>query len=135
MRRNLVMRRMESVMIMVQNRETPSDEEWNEFLTVLVEHRRELPKLKLLVVTAGGGPSSSQRQLLENALDGTPMRVAVVSDNMKVRFVASMIALFHENHRSFVMSELEDAYEHLKLNSVERRQAEKLIKELTPMVQ
>jgi hypothetical protein len=121
-------------MVMVQNKETPNDEEWDEFLTLLVKHRAELPKLKLLVTTDGGGPSAIQRKRLENALQGTPMRVAVISDNMKVRFVASMIALFHADHRSFLTTELEDAYNHLRMNVIERRHVHAVVRELTALV-
>jgi len=133
--RNLVVRRVGPLMVMVQNKETPSDGEWDEFLSLLVEHRAELPKLKLLVTTAGGGPSATQRKRLENALQGTPMRVAVISDNMKVRFVASMIALFHVDHRSFLTTELEEAYDHLQLTSIERRHVQAVVNELAPMVE
>ena len=120
--------------MVVQNKETPTDAEWDQLLALFVEHRAELPKLKLMVVTAGGGPSAQQRKRLQAALGGTPMRVAVVSDNMKVRFVASTIALFHADHRSFLTSELDQACDHLQLSPFERREAQTVVRELESTV-
>jgi len=67
---------------------------------------------------------------LQATLGGTPMRVAVVSDSIKMRFIASTIALFHRDHRSFTTSELEEAYEHLNLAAGERRKVESVVREM-----
>ena len=132
--KDMLCRTVGSVIVIVQNAQPPSDREWNDFLKLLVERRTDLPKLKLLVMTAGGGPSSAQRKRLQATLGGTPMRVAVVSDNMKVRFVGSTIALFHKEYRSFLSSEMDEASEHLNLTEVERRHAESEVKELTTLL-
>jgi hypothetical protein len=129
--KDMLCRTVGSVIVIVQNAQPPSDKEWNDFLKLLVERRTDLPKLKLLVMTAGGGPSSAQRKRLQAALGGTSLRVAVVSDSMKVRFVGSTIALFHKDYRSFLTSEMDQASEHLNLSPGERRHAESEIKELT----
>ena len=135
MKKNLLIRRIGSTLVMVENSETPSDAEWNEFLSLLARNRADLPKWKLLVMTTGGGPNTVQRKRLEETLGGTPMRVAVVSDNMKVRFIASTIALFHRDHRSFSGSELTEAYGHLGLSMSEQRQVELAITEMKPSIQ
>jgi hypothetical protein len=134
-RQNLLIRRAGPVIVVVQNRETPTDQEWDRLLALFVDHRTELPKLKLMVLTAGGGPSAPQRKRLEAALGGTPMRVAVVSDNMKVRFVASTIALFHKDHRSFLTSEMDEACDHLQLTPFERREAQSVVRQIASLLQ
>jgi hypothetical protein len=120
---------------MVENDQTPTDREWDVFLEVLANHRAELPQLRLIVMTTGGGPNTEQRKRLELTLQGTPMRVAVVSDSMKVRFIASTIMLFHRDHRFFNTSQMDEAYTHLGLTFSEQREVEAAITELTPMVQ
>ena len=78
-----------------------------------------------MVRTDGGGPTPQQRKSLEQALAGTPARVAVVSDHLKVRFVTSTIALFSKDLRSFLVREMPEAYEHLAMTNEERRLCEK----------
>ena len=130
-----MIRRVGSTFIAVQNRETPTDVEWNEFLALLDDHRSELAQLRLLVLTAGGGPSPPQRKRLEETLRGAPMLVAVVSDSIKVRFVASTIALFHRDYRSFRTSELSEAYDHLRLTPLEVQEVQATTKEMMWLVQ
>jgi hypothetical protein len=133
-KRNQVIRWVGSTLVMVENAQTPLDQEWDEFLQVLSDNRSQLPKLRLLVMTTGGGPNTQQRKRLEATLGGTPMRVAVVSENMKVRFIVSTIALFHRDLRSFSSSELAEAYAHLGLTTSEQRQVEGAVKDLKPLV-
>jgi len=128
--RTMAIQRVESTLIMVETDEAHSDEEWDEFLKLLADNRDELPKLRLLVMTTGGAPNTAQRKRLQATLGGTPMRVAVVSDSIKMRFIASTIALFHRDHRSFTTSELEEAYEHLNLAAGERRKVESVVREM-----
>ena len=134
LKRNQVIRQAGSILLMVENDHTPSDEEWNEFLALLVTHRAELPTFRLLVVTTGGGPNTAQRKRLEQTLGGIRMRVAVISDSMKVRFIASTIMLFHRDHRAFSTSELSEAYEYLGLSPTDRRRVEVAIREMEQMV-
>jgi hypothetical protein len=128
--RTMAIQRVDSTLVMVETEEAHSDEEWDEFLKLLADHRDELPKLRLLVMTSGGAPNAAQRKRLQATLRGTPIRVAVVSDSLKMRFIASTIALFHSDHRSFTNAELEDAYEHLSLGVGERRRVESVVREM-----
>jgi hypothetical protein len=70
-------------------------------------------------VTKGGGPDVKQRKRLETTLAGAKFQTAVVSDSVKVRFVAATIALFHKEHRSFTEDEMDRAYQHLGLTAHE----------------
>jgi hexokinase len=120
--------------VFVENKQAPTEREWDEFLTILAENRSELPKLRLLVMTTGGAPDTTQRKKLAATLGGTTLRVATVSDSMKTRFVAATISLFHRDHRLFSTTELDQAYEHLGLSVSERRLVEAAIKEMKPKV-
>lgn len=127
-KRNLVMRLVGRTLVMVQNTQTPTREEWNEFLRFVA---KDPNGLRLFVMTDGGAPSAEQRKQLQNTLDGALPLVAAVSDNMKVRFVAATIALFHSTHGSFTKSEKHKAFDHLKLEPHERKAIEEALKELS----
>jgi len=118
-----VTRRVESLVILRESKLDPSDEEWDETLRILVEQWQELHQLKVLVVSDGGGPTQAQRKRLERTLEGKPIRVAVVSDSMKVRFICSSVALFTSNLSSFKVSEMRDAYLWLNLSDREKKLA------------
>ena len=122
------------MIVIRQNKDTSSDQDWDDFLDMLVERRPEFAKLKILVVTDGGGPSQAQRKRLEVALAGKPVRVAVVSDSMKTRFIVSSIALLNRDMSSFRASELSQAYDHLSLTLDERRTAKTTIEELAARI-
>lgn len=125
---NLVLRFVGRTLVMVQNSKPPTDAEWGEFLKCVV---KDPSGLRLFVMTDGGAPSADQRKRLQVALGGALPLVAAVSDNMKVRFVAATIALFHSTHGSFTKSEMQKAFAHLKLETHERREVEQAIKELS----
>jgi hypothetical protein len=124
---NFLVRRIGDLILIVQNTETPSRQEWEGFLRLLSEMKAQLSKCKILIMTEGGGPDADQRKRLQMTLERTPVRVAVVSDNLKVRFVASTIALFHRQHRAFGKLELPQAYEHLGMTLEDRRIAQDAI--------
>ena len=134
MSRNQVVRKVGTLIFAVQTEKSPSDHEWAEFLDMLRTHRSEMAKLKILVVTAGGSPSPVQRKQLAEALGGTRFAVAVISDNISARFVASSIALFHRDHRSFSATEITEAYDHLQLTVQERALADTHIRELRALL-
>lgn len=130
-KRNLVMRRVGRTIVMVQNSETPTDEEWNEFLKVV---KTDPSGMRLFCVTDGGSPSAAQRKSLEMALGGALPLVAVVSDNIKVRFVAATIALFHRTHGLFSKADRHKALEHLRLDKTEWKPIENAIDSLAPLL-
>jgi hypothetical protein len=119
-KRNCLTRWVGSTLVFVENDRPPSDDEWNNFLKILAANRADLPKLRLLVVTSGGAPTAEQRKQLAATLDGAPLLVSSVSDNMKIRFVTATIALFHSHMRTFSTKEFDQAYDHLGLNREER---------------
>ncbi|HSY23587.1 MAG TPA: hypothetical protein VK841_15780 [Polyangiaceae bacterium] len=134
MSRNQIVRKVGTLIFAVQTEQPPSDYEWNEFLDILRRHKSEMAKLKILVVTAGGSPSPAQRKHLAEALGSARFGVAVVSDNISARFVASTIALFHRDHRSFSATEITEAYDHLQLTPHERALADTHIRELRALL-
>lgn len=119
------------MLIVLQNELPPTNAEWKHFLNALLESRPEYDHLKILIITDGGGPNAVQRKQLEQTLGGRFVRVAVVSDSIKVRFVASMIALFHKDHRSFMKSEFLRACKHLGMTTREVQTTRQAIEIMT----
>lgn len=130
-----VTRKVGSLIILREGRSDPLDSEWDVTLGILAEHRHEIDQIKVLVFSDGGGPTQAQRRRLEQTLNGKPIRVAVVSESMKVRFICSSVALFTSNLSSFRESELRDAFAWLNLTSEERKLASENIAAMRDLVQ
>jgi hypothetical protein len=122
------------MIVSCENKETPTDAEWDDFLSVLVANRSSFPTLKILVLTEGGGPTTTQRKRLETALGGQTVRVAVVTDSIKVRFIVSSVALLNRHISTFSRAEFERACEYLELHSSEQRLAKQVLAEMETLV-
>ncbi len=129
-KRNMLSRREGSLLLIRQNAQDATDDEWSEFLGFLSENRSKLHSLRILILTDGGTPTAAQRKRLAETLGETHMQVAAVSDSIKVRFAGSTISLFQRSYRQFSVKEIHGAYDHLQMNPSERRLAETVLTEL-----
>jgi hypothetical protein len=136
MKRNMLTRRAGSLVLLRQNTEEPTDQDWAEFLRLLASQRKEVsaPSLRILVYTDGGAVSSDQRKRLAETLGDFHPKVACVSNSVKVRFAGAMIALFQRNYRQFSVAEMKHAFTHLELSPVQRESAEAILYELEAML-
>jgi hypothetical protein len=130
----MLTRKIGTMIVLRENNDTPHDAEWDGFLRLLSDNRNNFERMKILVVTDGGGPNASQRKRLEGTLSGKPVRVAVVTDSAKSRFIASAISLINRDHKGFSMKEIGQAYQHLDMTSSECREAELALKEMEPLI-
>lgn len=137
-KRSLVSSAVGSVLLLVEDNETPADWEWDECLGMLTELKAKTEQAgeqaRVLVVTLGGGPNAVQRKRLENVLGGKPVPVAVISDSLKLRFITAAVMLFNADHRAFSNAERLEAYKHLKLNTSQTRQLESSIAQMQKLV-
>lgn len=117
---SMVWKTVGTILVLREDKQPPSDEEWSAFLTSVAAYRKRVSELRVLIITDGGGPTSSQRASIKGAIEGHPFRSAVISDSMKIRFIAAAIMLISKNHGSFTTRETERAYEHLSLTPDER---------------
>jgi hypothetical protein len=129
-KRNMLMRRVGSMMILRENQLDPLESEWDEFLGFLSTNSGDLGTIRMLVRTDGGVANAGQRKRLAQVLGKNNPLVAVVSDAMKVRFAGATIALFQANYRQYTTKELLQAYDHLGLDREQRRIADTTLKEL-----
>lgn len=131
---NQVTRKVGLLLIIRQNQNAPSDQDWDETLRLMTQNPLEMDRLKTLVVTDGGGPTPEQRKRLDRAMGGKPVRTAVVSDSVKVRFIVSSVALLTAKIQSFKRTELEQAFKFLDLDARERRLAQENVAEMDLLV-
>jgi len=130
-----VTRKVASLLILREGKQDPHDSEWDETLQILASNRDQIDAIRVLVVSDGGGPTQAQRKRLQNTLDGKMIRVAVVSDSMKVRFICSSVALFTANLSSFRTFELASAFAWLGLTSQEQQVARRTIDQIHDLVE
>lgn len=131
---NQVTRRIGFLMIIRQNQNAPSDQDWDETLRLMTLNPAEMERLKVLVVTDGGGPTPDHRKRLDRAMAGKAVRTAVVSESVKVRFIVSSVALLTARIQSFRKSEMVQAFDFLQLDARERRLALENVAEMDLLV-
>lgn len=129
-KRTIAISRVANLILMRETADAPSDDEWNGFLAVLSGAGEDLPRYRLLVITDGGGPTPAQRRRLAQVLARRPVKVAVLSDDLRVRFMAATVSLFHPQHKFFGLKSMKDAYAHLGLTVHEQRIAEQAFRDL-----
>jgi hypothetical protein len=134
MNRNMITRRVGSMLAIRQNKNEATAKDWSELQAELRAHQEELNHTKILVYTDGGTLTTAQRKELMAVLGDSHALVATVSDSIKVRFAGSTISLFQKNYKQFTTSELRLAYAHLGLSTPEQRKVEAVLKDLEAMV-
>jgi hypothetical protein len=112
----MLTRRVGSVLLVVQGSAAPSDPDWAECLEILQPF---VAIARVLVLTEGEGPDASQRQRLSAVIGRHPIRVAIMTDSAKVRFIVASLALFIRRIRCFMRNDLSAAFEHLDLTLAE----------------
>jgi hypothetical protein len=131
--KNAITRRFQNVVILRQSDKDPTDAEWDECMRLLMTGEGP-SNARVLVVTDGGGPSGDQRSRLKMTLDGNNIRVAVVTDHTRTRFIVSSVAFITSKIRSFSKAEIDRAYEYLGLDVNQRRTADRQIAEMSEIV-
>jgi hypothetical protein len=128
----MAFRTSESLTVILQRTEPPTEGEWQAFLADFAG--QDLSTLRVLIMTDGGGPTAMQRATLKTLMAGRSVRAAVVSDSIKVRFIVATIALINPVHHCFTGGERAKAYEFLGLTSAEQARADTTIRQLNALV-
>ena len=123
----MVFLNLESMMVVHQGENSATEPEWRAFITELAG--QDLRKLRVLILTNGGGLTAEQRAELKATMAGRSVRTAVVSDSMKVRFIVATIALINREHHCFTRAEIGKAYDFLELTATERTETARAILE------
>jgi hypothetical protein len=95
------------LLIVAHPERPPIASEWTAYLTVAETMERELGSLRILVLSRGGVPDSTQRTAYIERIRRS--KAAVVSDSIAARATTRYMAVWNRAIRAFGASELEDA--------------------------
>lgn len=99
--------------ILVHGEDPPSDPEWEQWVAALGKYSAQVPQLRVLVVSRGGGPSMSQRKRLKEVLGSAPLPTAVITTSQLARTIVTIIRLTSPEIAAFSPENKAQAYRHL----------------------
>lgn len=85
---------------------------------------------KVLVVSAGGGPSGKQRKMMTDALEGTRVPVAILTESWLMRSAGIAVSWFNPMLKVLPPHALEEAFTYLDLTTWEREESRLILGEL-----
>jgi hypothetical protein len=122
------------MLVIRQNKRSPTDADWEAFLAEMVRLRPKLTEMRALIFTDGGGLTSEQRKKLSVAMGGAEIQTALISDRAMTRFIVATVGLFNKTIRSFLTSETPAAFAWLGLQREDRKTVKELLSSLEKTV-
>lgn len=124
----MIVDRVENVLLVAHNKETPSDEEWRHYIDSVIAMGHslggDLRRGRMLVVTDGGSPTIAQRAIAVKTatqMHGSKMPVAVLSASRFVRLLVSTAGVVQIHMRSFAPDEMGPLFDFLGLGYLAAR--------------
>ena len=111
--KNVAIKVIDRLFLVVYGTSNPSDEEWAEYLALVKRHGVE--RTMQLIFTDGGEPSAPQRRVLNELLQGRTVPVAVVSSSVRVRGTVTALSWFNRRIRAFPPTGLHEAIAYLEI--------------------
>jgi hypothetical protein len=119
---NCVFRRLSiadlELFLFLHGGQPPLDHEWQASIDAYQaceEEHGDISRVRILVVTDGGAPSSRQRGKLNDFLKGRILPISVISDSALVRGVVTAFSWFNPKIRSFPPRLAWQACEHVNV--------------------
>jgi hypothetical protein len=119
----------ETVLLICHTKKGPDIQTWSAACRAMADGLQRNPRAGTLVLTDGGGPSMAQRNELAELTEKKKYQVSVVSNAPAVRFIASSMALFIPEMKSFLPAEWRKALEHLGVDATELRSIQRAIRD------
>jgi hypothetical protein len=120
MKRTMVWGSVNAFVVVVHGKDTPTDEEWNEYLQFNLDMGSEHGvNVRSLAVTEGGAPTAAQRKTFHDAatrlLKKHPgvVRGAVVTPSTFVRGVVTAMSLVNPMIKAFSPAEMKECYAYM----------------------
>jgi hypothetical protein len=120
---------MGRLVVTVHTGQTPSDEDWGQYMAQ-VDAYLPLEDQRILVVSAGGSPNSAQRKMMTDALAGARVPVSIVTDSLVMRGAGVAVSWFNPSLKVFGPDALTPALGHLNLTAWEREEVLRAIDDL-----
>jgi predicted Zn-dependent protease len=113
------------LVVFVNGDETPRHSEWSGYYDALdrAAQTHPQPSLRILVVTAGGSPSPTQRRDAAEAARRIKIRSAVMTDSITARAVVTAFGWLRMDMKAFDSQRFEDACAYLEMSQNEREWA------------
>ena len=111
--KNVAIKVIDRLFLVVYGASNPTDEEWKYYLEVTQQHG--IDRTTQLIFTDGGGPTSTQRKYLNDLLAGRTVPVAVVSSSVRVRGTVTALSWFNRKIRAFPPTALREAVAYLEI--------------------
>jgi hypothetical protein len=115
--------------LVVHGERSPTNLEWQRFLTDSAETGLTAQR-RVLVISHGGGPDGEQRKQLIAATRHMPAPVAMMTKSVIVRGIMTALTFFNPVTKVVGLDDNEQAYDFLGLSSGERESARKLRRDL-----
>src|SRR5262245_39341216 len=116
--------------LVVHSPKPPNDEEWNAYFTAVRQRENELPKIRTLVLTEGGGPNSAQRKVINDFLGGRQTPVVLVSSSAMIRGVTTALSWFNPLVKSCSPEQIDAAFDYLGVPEEDQERVWKEIRKL-----
>jgi hypothetical protein len=117
---NMVFQAVGRTLLVVHNKDYPTDAEWDAYLEALIAQVSSQPHRRSLVFTEGGAPSSKQRARMTARVGDAVAPTAVVSSSPAVRATVGALNLHNKAIGVFAPSDIDGALGHLGLKEDER---------------
>ena len=118
------------MIVSCQTRFNPSDLEWDRWMTAASVLARQVGDFRLLVVTDGGHPTRAQLERLKRLKDRKEPPTAIVSASVALRFMGAALTFVNSTIRCFAPTQLDDAFEHIRLAPADRSLARASVERL-----
>ena len=115
MTRSMVHHYADDVFVLVHNKQSPKDAEWDAYIDDLKRQASRADCIKTLVFTEGGNPDGYQRKRLNDVLAGRPTLAAVMTHSFLARAVVGTLAVFNPRIRAFSPDDAGLALAYLKI--------------------
>lgn len=106
------------LVLIVHKVNSPTDEEWQRYLDDIKD--RNVERMRTLVFTDGGVPTTAQRKMLNSWLAGRSTRVCLVSSSTLVRGVVTALSWFNPKTHCVSPERWEEAFIYLQIAPQER---------------
>jgi hypothetical protein len=130
MQQHLLFSAVSNVLVLVHSERPPSDAEWQPCMDETKKRVKSGTLAGILVVTAGGGPTSVQRMMIGDIDGFQKLPTAIVADSTIARGIVTAISWFGKDIRSFQPAALDGAFQYLR---VEARTRQWLLREVASL--
>ncbi len=139
---NMAVEAQGGLIVIAHNDHNPSDAEWDDYLgkvrAMVKVVDGDFGRIRQLVLTDGGHPSSGQRERIDGATREVRNReraaTAVVTESLVARSVVTIFSWFNVRIRAFGPGRLHEAARFLELSALQRELLPQIIERATARV-